>query len=385
MTNILPLFPRSMPRLIPARIREGREAKELSMADLGELVGVTRQAISFYESGEREPEPETLMKIIGVLEQPIAFFTTERPKSFGRRSTTFFRSFKSKTKRTNRRCEILSDWFAETASYLDTFINFPAVDLPEIKPPQAGQHYTDEEIEAAATQVRRHWNLADGPIADVVGLLESKGVIVARSEFGVDTVSAFSFWDGGRPFIFLGADKESASRARFDAAHELGHLVLHRGVETQDLEVDLDKLEREADRFGSAFLLPAATYSLEIFSTRLGAFVELKRRWKVSIAAQIYRCLDLGILSDMQVLNLRKQLSAHQWRKREPLDNELPVEKPRVMEKALRLLLDNRVQTASDILDGVRLSRQTMGALLGTALPSVPEDEPADIAPRLRH
>jgi Zn-dependent peptidase ImmA (M78 family)/DNA-binding XRE family transcriptional regulator len=323
MTNILPLFPRSMPRLIPARIREGREAKELSMADLGELVGVTRQAISFYESGEREPEPETLMKIIGVLEQPIAFFTTERPKSFGRRSTTFFRSFKSKTKRTNRRCEILSDWFAETASYLDTFINFPAVDLPEIKPPQAGQHYTDEEIEAAATQVRRHWNLADGPIADVVGLLESKGVIVARSEFGVDTVSAFSFWDGGRPFIFLGADKESASRARFDAAHELGHLVLHRGVETQDLEVDLDKLEREADRFGSAFLLPAATYSLEIFSTRLGAFVELKRRWKVSIAAQIYRCLDLGILSDMQVLNLRKQLSAHQWRKREPLDNDV--------------------------------------------------------------
>src|ERR1051325_2590500 len=156
MTNILPLFPRSMPRLIPARIREGREAKELSMADLGELVGVTRQAISFYESGEREPEAETLMKIIGVLEQPIAFFTTERPKSFGRRSTTFFRSFKSKTKRTNRKCEILSDWFAEAASYLNNFVNFPLVDIPEITPPQPSEYYADDEIEAAATQVRRH-------------------------------------------------------------------------------------------------------------------------------------------------------------------------------------------------------------------------------------
>src|SRR4029077_11786241 len=116
MTNVLPLFARSMPRLIPVRLREAREAKELSMADLGEMVGVTRQAISLYESGEREPEPETLMKIIGVLEQPIAFFTTDRPKSFGRRSTTFFRSFKSKTKRTNKRCEILADFVQETAS-----------------------------------------------------------------------------------------------------------------------------------------------------------------------------------------------------------------------------------------------------------------------------
>lgn len=384
MTNVLPLLARSMPRLLPARLREAREAKELSMADLGDAIGLTRQAISLYESGEREPEPETLMKIIGVLEQPIAFFTTERPRSFGRRGTTFFRSFKSKTKRTNRRCEILSDWFAETASFLDGFVNFPAVDLPELKPPRQGQYYSDDEIEAAATQVRRHWGLGDGPIADVVGLIESRGVIVARSEFGSDTVSAFSFWEGGRPFIFLGADKESASRSRFDAAHELAHVCLHRGIETQDLELDLDKVEHEADRFASAFLLPAPTYSLEIFSTRLGAFVELKRRWKVSIAAQIFRCLDLSILSEMQALNLRKQLSAHNWRKREPLDDVLPIEKPRVMEKALRLLLDHNVRTVSDILDGIRLSRPTVEALLAAGLPAGSDAALADMGPRLR-
>src|SRR5438067_455210 len=183
MTNVLPLFGRSAPRLMPARLREARESKELSMADLGDAIGVTRQAISFYESGEREPEPETLMKIIGVLDQPISFFTTERPRSFGRRGTTFFRSFKSKTKRTNRRCEVLSDWFAQAASFFDEFVNFPAVDLPEIAPPQQSQYYSDDEIEAAAAAVRRHWGLGDGPIADVVGLMESRGVIVARSEF----------------------------------------------------------------------------------------------------------------------------------------------------------------------------------------------------------
>jgi len=161
-------------------------------------------------------------------------------------------------------------------------------------------------------------------------------------------------------------------------------MCLHRGIETEDLELDLHKVEREADRFASAFLLPAATYSLEIFSTRLGAFVELKRRWKVSIAAQIFRCLDLSILSDMQALNLRKQLSAHHWRKREPLDDVLPIEKPSLMEKALRLLLDHHVRSVSDILDGIRLSRPTVEALLATALPSSPETELADIGLRLR-
>jgi Zn-dependent peptidase ImmA (M78 family)/transcriptional regulator with XRE-family HTH domain len=384
MTNVLPLFARSMPRLMPVRLREAREAKEFSMADLGDAIGLTRQAISLYESGEREPDPETLMKIIGVLEQPIAFFTTERPQSFGQRGTTFFRSFKSKTKRTNRRCEILSDWFAQAACYLDEFVNFPVVDIPEISPPRQGQYYSDDEIEAAATRVRRHWGLGDGPIADVVGLIESRGLIVARSEFGSDSVSAFSFWEGGRPFICLGADKESASRSRFDAVHELAHMCLHRGIETRDLELDLDKVERESDRFASAFLLPAATYSLEIFSTRLGAFIELKRRWRVSIAAQIFRCLDLSILSDMQALNLRKQLSAHHWRKREPLDDVLPIEKPSVMEKALRLLLDHKVRSVSDILDGIRLSRPTVEALFATPLPSPPDSGLADMGLRLR-
>ncbi|MBK8210507.1 MAG: ImmA/IrrE family metallo-endopeptidase [Rhodospirillales bacterium] len=64
----------------------------------------------------------------------------------------------------------------------------------------------------------------------------------------MDTVSAFSFWEGGHPFIFLGADKQSAARSRFDAAHELGHLILHRGVAEEDLEADLNRFEREAHR-----------------------------------------------------------------------------------------------------------------------------------------
>jgi Zn-dependent peptidase ImmA (M78 family)/transcriptional regulator with XRE-family HTH domain len=368
MTDVLSF--RSRARLIPERLREARDAKEMTMEELGAAVGVTRQAISFYESGDREPDPETLIRIVAILGQTLSFFTTDRPQNLGKRGTMFFRSFKSKTKRTNRRCEVLSEWFTQVTGYFNERVNFPVVQLPSISPPKDKSYYSVEEIEEAAVSCRRFWGLGPGPIANMLLLLESKGTIVARSEFGTDTVSAFSFWEGSRPFIFLGADRESACRSRFDAAHELGHLVLHRGIAVEELESKLDQIEKEADRFAGAFLLPEQSYPLEVFSTRLSAFEQLKARWKVSIAAQIYRCSDLCILSDDQTLNLRKQLSANRWRKREPLDDKIPPELPKVLNLALQALTKGRPEAAADIVTGIRLSPGTIEGLLATKFPT---------------
>jgi Zn-dependent peptidase ImmA (M78 family)/transcriptional regulator with XRE-family HTH domain len=373
---------RSRARLIPERLREARDAKAMTMEELGAAVGVTRQAISFYESGDRDPDPEMLIRVVGILGQPISFFTTDRPTSMGKRSTMFFRSFKSKTRRTNRKCEVLSEWFTQVASYFNDRVNFPAVNLPTIHPPKDKGHYTIEEIEEAAASCRRFWGLGPGPIANMVLLLESKGVIVARSTFATETVSAFSFWEGSRPFIFLGADRGSACRSRYDTAHELGHLILHRGIALEELESKLDQLEKEADRFAGAFLLPEQSYPLEVFSTRLSAFEQLKARWKVSIAAQIYRCSDLCILSEDQTLNLRKQLSANRWRKREPLDDEIPSELPTVLNLALRALTRGKAETAASIVAGIRLSPETIERLLATTLPT--DDNSPDLAKSVR-
>ena len=372
MTSNVVSFVPSHIGLAPERLREARESRELTMEQVGSRVGVTRQAISFYESGERVPDGETLTKLAEVLGQPLMFFTTERPSVYGHRGPVFFRSFKSKTKRTNRKCTILSEWFSQTSAYFSQFVNLPSVQFPNIESPEEGSHYSFDEIEEAASTCRIHWGLGNGPIANLVTLLESKGIFVARAEFGVETVEAFSFWEGSRPFIFLGADRGSACRSRFDAAHELGHLLLHQGIDAEELESDLKRIEKEADHFASAFLLPASTYPLEVFSTRLSAFLELKRRWKVSIAAQVYRCSDLMLLSEEQVLNLRKQLSANRWRKREPLDDEIQFEIPSVLEKSVNLVLEHNVQDAGEILAGIRLSKDTIEALISTTLPDPP-------------
>lgn len=358
-------------QVIPQRVKEAREALELTMEELGDLIGVKRQTISNYESGMRSPEPEILMKLVEMLEQPLVFFTTNRPNNLGLKETTFFRSFRSKTARTNRKCEILSDWFVQVVAYLGKFVNFPPVDLPEIPPPKNKKHYLSEEIEQAALICRKHWGLGIGPISNMATLLESKGIIVAYSELGTDVVSAFSFWEGGRPFVFLGADRKILCRARFSAAHELGHLLLHRGISKEDLEADLKTYEKEVDHFASAFLLPRDAYPLEIFSFRLSAFIELKKRWKVSIAAQIHRCFSLGILTEEQYVSLRKHLSKNKWIKQEPLDNTLLIELPKIIEKSLNLLQDNKINNIESILSNIRLSSKTLKKILGVNLKEI--------------
>ncbi|HEY3193669.1 MAG TPA: ImmA/IrrE family metallo-endopeptidase [Candidatus Dormibacteraeota bacterium] len=57
-----------------------------------------------------------------------------------------------------------------------------------------------------------------------------------------------------RPIVVLGSDEHDTACSSFDAAYELGHLVLHH-----DAEPGRQAVEQQAHRFASAFLLPAET------------------------------------------------------------------------------------------------------------------------------
>src|SRR5438477_9463176 len=197
-----------------------------------------------------------------------------------------------------------------------------------------------EEIEQFATQCRRMWSLGDGPIANLLLLLESKGIVVARTDFADTALDAFSCLIGARPFVFLSSDR-SAVRSRYDAAHELGHLVLHSGVSMQQMEDNQihDRAEKEANRFAAAFLLPRQVFRYEVHSTRLNSFLSLKKRWRVSVGALIARCKDIRIIDDYEFRRLRKLMSHYGYIKQEPLDDKLEPEEPTVLRRSIELLL----------------------------------------------
>lgn len=387
-SNIVP-FPaarsnRSGRLLIPARLRDARKFLRMSQEELADKVGITRQAVSQFERGERTPDPETFAKLAAALEQPHGFFTTEDAPVFGEYSTRFYRKYGSDTVRRREASDTVSGWLVQVAKAFDERINYPAVDVPQFDVADFG----DDGIEEVAQRVRLAWGLGLGPISNVLALLESHGVIACRYEMTGEKVEAFSFWNGDRPFIFMASEKKAGVRSRFDLAHELGHLVMHRHIDSADIEDKdvLKEIERQADRFAGAFLLPSGSFPNEVFTPRLDAFVELKRRWKVSIQAMIYRCSDLGIFDDAQILNMRKQVSFRKWRTQEPLDDPsvIPLESPRLLAKAFDLVAQSGRMSVDEIKQIVQINPSIIEVMCNLQEGSLAGADPPLSAPSLK-
>lgn len=165
--------------------------------------------------------------------------------------------------------------------------------------------------------LRNVWSLADRPIKNMLWLLEGKGVRVFGLPGEDRDVDAFSFWRAGRPFIFLNPEK-SAERLRFDLAHELGHLILHKGVPTARER----SFEMQANQFASAFLMPAtgllAQASTGSGEIRLADVFVMKKSWRVSATAMVRRLFDLKLIGDWHYRTWMVDLSSRGYRRGEP-------------------------------------------------------------------
>ena len=360
----------------------------MNQAELAAALGKTRQIVSAYEQGDKAPEGATMMRICEVLSQPIAYFTTPEQDKFGPFGPRFYRAIGPETKRRNLMCDVYATWQVQISRYFDDLINYPPLVIPSFAPNCEECGYDEEEIENAATECRKIWGLGFGPLSNVLSLAESKGIIAARLTMEGENVEAFSFWNGPRPFIFMASEKESAARARFDVAHEIGHLVLHRGVGAEDLADPkvLRRVEAEANRFAGALLLPRESFPQEVFTTRLDAFVELKARWKVAIQAMVYRCKDLGIFDDFQITNLWKQISARRWRKHEPLDDptRFPIEQPKLLRNATEMLISAGRKRAAELRAELCLSAEVIESLCNLDRGRLAPSDPISFEPTLK-
>jgi len=108
---------------------------------------------------------------------------------------------------------------------------------------------------AAAWAPRAHWGLGQR-IPHLVRTMETRGIIVTTTPFaggGTARVDAFSTSHLPRPLVVLTPDRaDDVCRHRFTAAHELGHLLLHRNTAPRD-----PQQEHEANLFAAELLTPA--------------------------------------------------------------------------------------------------------------------------------
>jgi Zn-dependent peptidase ImmA (M78 family)/DNA-binding XRE family transcriptional regulator len=316
----------------PTRLNLARRTRGLTKTQLAGRVGVDLRAVSAYEAGEYQPASETIRRLATALKFPDSFFfgdDLDEPMPDGS-------SFRSMSRMTSAQRDMALGAGA-IALYLNKWLE-SKFELPVSQLPDLGR---EPDPEAAAESLRRYWGIGELPIRNMIHLLELNGVRVFSLAIKTRQLDAFSLWKNETPFVFLNTCK-TAEHSRFDAAHELGHLVLHRHGAPNGREA-----ERQADMFASAFLMPRA--SLRAYPVRLPnleTLKHLKKIWNVSVAALNYRLHQVRLIGDWHYQGLCKEIAKHGYRVREP--NEGPRETSQVLAKAM-LTLHREGITRSDI------------------------------------
>jgi Zn-dependent peptidase ImmA (M78 family) len=235
-------------------------------------------------NGKQTPDEETVAKLALALSYPTAFFYA-REQDLVDASAASFRSLTAMTA-TERDAALSAGSLAyDLADWVNERFTLPKPDLPDLA--------HEQEPEAAARMARKYWSLGEQPMGHMIRFLEAKCVRVFSLAENTKNVDAFSCWRNNEPFMFLNGFK-TAEPARFDAAHELGHLVLHRhgGPNQRAAEI-------KANQFASEFLMPAADIVANLPRVRsLRDIISAKRRWGVSASALAYRLRRLNLISE---------------------------------------------------------------------------------------
>lgn len=309
----------------PSRLVLARERRGTTQRELSEAVGVHVRSIKGYELGDFPPSRDVLDRIAECLGFPAAFFEAAPVEAISMAAASFRALTRASAGRRNRAVAagtIALDFHA----YLSERFDLPKPNVPDLR------HATPEN---AAEYVRRAWGLGQKPIPHMVHLLERQGVRVFSLSEDCVVIDAFATWRDGVPFVFLNTQK-TPERSVFDAAHELGHLVLHQHGVPQG-----QKAEQEADTFASHLLMPehAIRASAPRHAT-VATIAGMKKSWRVSVAALGYRLHALGLMSEWQYRHFNIEL-ASRGRANEP--SPLSREKSAILSKTLAALAEEGV------------------------------------------
>lgn len=339
----------------PSRLALARRRRGITKKALADLSNLSVKSVSDYENGRAVPSDETVSELGHALQFPIQFFEAndlEMPTP----DNASFRAMSSMTASQRDAALGAGRLAIAVGEWIEQRFNLPNPDVPV---------YRDVDPDSAASSVRSSWNLGVAPIRNMIHQLEAKGVRVFSLVEQCREVDAFSmWWRGSKPHVFLNTFK-SAEHSRFDSAHELGHLVLHKRGTHGGRDAEL-----EADAFASAFLMPKdSVLAAAPRFPDLEILIKLKSIWNVSVAALNRRLHDVGATTDWHYRSLCIQIAQKGFRTNEP--KSCPPERSQVLEKVLQSLRSDSLGT-SDIARDLHIYPKDVDAMFfGLATVSV--------------
>jgi Zn-dependent peptidase ImmA (M78 family)/transcriptional regulator with XRE-family HTH domain len=315
----------------PAQLRLARDLRALPAEHLAVKAGCSLPEIRAFEAGTLEPTHRMLLRLSLVLETPVEFFGAEPTEMPPAVDQCHFRQLRPALALRRRQAVGEIAMLARLLEGAALHIELPNDLVTEL----TASPTTTDEVEQLAERVRSVWGLGREPVLSVAHAFESHGACLWRLPKSLSALGSFSVWHRGRPFVAL--CRESSMSSRLDAAHELGHLLMHF-----EPMPGHPGFERGADRFARAFLLPREAIRAEAPECLdWEAFARLEARWGAPLPVLVERAFEVGVLRESAYLTALAHPEIHQCR-----HDSFP-EEPRLIRRVVHMLADD------SLLDGV--------------------------------
>lgn len=298
---------------IGLRLRQAREQAGISQADAAVAAGVAREVISYWENDRRVPSFAQLSRLAdayGVSTR--ALLDPDSEPAASEEHGMLFRHLASQSPggrvSVGRWLRFLDDWanlLEETGEVL------PGRRAAPVRAWRESQAITDSRRALRlAEEVRRHYDLGEDAIPDLLAFLDQQRTLVYRVALDPigdgEGVSGIFYNHPRLGYTILVNTQTTPGRQTFTLAHEFAHALFHyqeRGLVSRTR--DTDRKERFADAFAAHFLVPGERLHELVATGPDGGIspydvVRLLRYFRVSYATLLNRLRNEGLLSDEQ-------------------------------------------------------------------------------------
>ncbi|MCA9734943.1 ImmA/IrrE family metallo-endopeptidase [candidate division KSB1 bacterium] len=336
----------------PEMLILARQIRGISQSDLAHQLNMSQGRISKAEQGLLSLDSESFRKLAKVLKFPDEFFM--QPGRIYPVEINLFRKRQALTKyskdKINALLNILFIHLNKLLNQIEVETQIPFMDIDE--------HGSPKEI---ANKLRQFWRLPEGPLENLTNIIESAGIFVLHLDLYNNQFDGLRFMaDPNIPIIAINKNVPP-DRMRFTLAHELGHLIMHK--------ILTKSAEAEAHEFASEFLVPTDQIEFPNRRLNLSHFADLKRYWKISMAALITKAKEQKKISERQYQYLYAQLNQLGYRMREPAELDPPIESPKLLKKIFELYNIELGYSRDELIKLFNISTEDFDAWWGDQLP----------------
>lgn len=356
-------------QIIGENIKNLMDENKVTKLELAKAIGVTRQTLAKYISGEAVIDSEKLFKIAEYFNKPITYFLDEKHEEFA----FMFRAHnpaENFSLNQRNKIQVLMEKVYEAYKLAGEIISY----IPEQYNIDIDPNWkeipseVEEIIEQIAIEQRDSLDAGENVGDELIKCFEAKGIRIIFEKMKNPKLFGLSaFHEKKGCFIFINDDEQiPEERKIFSIVHEYAHLLFHRHQYRQ-MQIELqytgrrkDINEKIADAFAGYFLIPRKMLKkYDYLLKKPISFKDLlyiKKELKVSLKSLIHALKNYGYISKSDYTKAMQVISREGYSKIEP-EPMAYIEKNKEFESIVRSLFQKNVIGVSKVAEllGIRI------------------------------